>query len=150
MVELLMTITLISLVAAGSIYAMLDSNRFAAVDRVRTAAKTACQERIDQAMTTPYIPPDLVPTLFSLSGTILGPNGTPDTGNVISTELGISLYTDQEQSGGQDVKVVQGTRTTRVSLSDSTLGLVRIWVRVDYKFRGKDYSYEMYAVRAPD
>ena len=147
LVELLVSISIIGLIAGSSIYAMLDSNRFAASDRVRTAAKTACQEKIDQALTTPYSPPDALPTLFTTGGSIPAPSGSPDQGTqTIPTET-IALYVDQDDTTRT---VVQGTRTTRVSLSDSILGLVRVWVRVDYSFRGKAYAYEMYVVRAPD
>ncbi len=146
LVELVVAISLISLMAASSVYALLSSNRFAATDRARTAAKTSCQERIDQALASAYSPPDLIPSFFAVSGSIPAPNGSPDRGTVTSTET-IPLYLDQSDSS----KIaVSGTRTTRVSLSDSTLGLVRVWVRLDYTFQGKNRSYERYLVRAPD
>ena len=145
--ELAVGMTVIGIVAGTSIYAMLDANRFAASQRVRTAAKAACQERIDQALTIAYSPPDLLPTLFTSAGSIPAPNGSPDRGTQTIPTESIALYTDQSDA---NENVVPATRTTRVSLSDATLGLVRIWVRVDYTFRGKAYSHEMYAVRAPD
>jgi prepilin-type N-terminal cleavage/methylation domain-containing protein len=147
LVELLVSISIIGLVSGSSIYAILDSNRFAAIDRVRTSAKAACQEKIDQALTVPYSPPDLLPTLFTMGGSIPSPSGNPDRGTqTIATET-IPLYVDQDDAART---VVQGTRNTRVSLSDATLGLVRVWVRVDYTVRSKAYAYEMYVVRAPD
>jgi prepilin-type N-terminal cleavage/methylation domain-containing protein len=145
--ELIVAVTVIGIVAGSSIYAMLDANRYAAAQRVRTAAKAACQERIDQALTTAYSPPDLLPTLFTSGGTIPAPNGSPDRGTQTIPTESITLYTDQSDA---TENVVPATRNTRVSLSDSTLGLVRLWVRVDYTFRGKAYSHEMYVVRAPD
>ena len=133
LIEILVTIAIISLVASGSIYAMLDANRFAATDR---------------AMTTRYSPPDLLPALFVNSlGAIPNPNGSPDRGTKTLPDASVPLYVDQDD--GTQV-TVPSTRSIRVSLSDSTLGLVRIWVRVDYTFRGKARSYEMYSVRAPD
>ena len=147
LVELMVAISIISLIAGSSIYAILDSNRFAAVDRMRTAAKTACQEKIDQALTTPYSPPDLLPAIFTVSGSIPAPSGTPDHGTLTATETSIPLYVDQTDA---TQSVVHGTRKVWVSLSDSTLGLVRVWVRVDYTFQGKAYAYEMYVLRAPD
>ena len=77
-VELIVATTVIGLVAGSSIYALLDANRYAATQRVRTAAKAACQERIDQALTTPYSPPDALPALFTRGGSIPAPNGSPD------------------------------------------------------------------------
>jgi type II secretory pathway pseudopilin PulG len=151
--ELLVALGVIGIVAGSSIYAMLDANRYAAVQRVRTAAKAACQERIDQALTVPYSAPDLLPALFTVGGSIPAPSGSPDRGTETSTES-ISLYTDQTDA---NENVVPAKRTTRVSLSDAALGLVRVWVRVEYKFRDNNndptkynYSHEMYAVRAPD
>lgn len=148
LVELLVAMSIIGLVAGSSVWAMLDSNRFASIDRVRTAAKAACQEKIDQALTIPYTP-DALPPLFTTGSpvTIPPPNGNPDRGTQTIPSETISLYVDQDNA---NPPVVQGTRQTRVSLSDATLGLVRVWVRVDYSFRGKAYSYEMYVVRAPD
>ena len=145
--ELLVAVGVIGIVAGSSIHAMLDANRFAAVQRVRTAAKAACQERLDQALTTAYSAPDLLPALFTVAGSIPAPNGSPDRGTQTIPTEALTLYTDQTDA---TESVVPATRTTRVSLSDSTLGLVRIWVRVDYTFRGKAYSHEMYAVRSPD
>ena len=162
LVELIVATTVIGLVAGSSIYALLDANRFAATQRVRTAAKAACQERIDQALTTPYSPPDALPALFTTAGSIPAPNGNPDrgtqtvdslspAGQLLKSSEPISLYFAQDdEQKDQSHAQVQATRTTRVSLSDATLGLVRVWVRVDYTFRGKTYAYEMYVVRAPD
>jgi prepilin-type N-terminal cleavage/methylation domain-containing protein len=148
LVELLVSMSIIGLVAGSSVWAMLDSNRFAAIDRIRTAAKAACQEKIDQALTVPYSS-EALPALFTTGSpaSIPPPNGNPDRGTQTIPSETVSLYVDQD-----DLKppAPQGTRTTRVSLSDATLGLVRVWVRVDYNFRGKAYSYEMYAVRALD
>jgi prepilin-type N-terminal cleavage/methylation domain-containing protein len=148
LVELLVAMSIIGLVAGSSVWAMLDSNRFASIDRIRTAAKAACQEKIDQALTTPYSS-DALPPLFTTGSpaSIPAPSGNPDRGTQTIPAETISLYVDQDNTNPQ---AVQGTRTTRVSLSDATLGLVRVWVRVDYTFRGKAYSYEMYVVRAPD
>lgn len=148
LVELLVAMSVIGLVAGSSVWAMLDSNRFAAIDRVRTAAKAACQEKIDQALTVPYAS-DAIPPLFTTGSpaTIPSPNGNPDRGTQTIPAETISLYVDQDNTSPA---AVQGTRITRVSLSDAALGLVRVWVRVDYSFRGKAYSYEMYVVRAPD
>jgi prepilin-type N-terminal cleavage/methylation domain-containing protein len=146
LVELMVSLSIIGLVASSSVFALLDSNRFATKDRLTSVAKAACQERIDQALTTPYTTPDALPPLFVLNGIIPAPNGSPDRGTQTTTES-VSLYIDQLST---NQVVVQGTRVTRVSLSDAALGLVRVWVRVDYSFRSKPYSYEMYVVRAPD
>jgi prepilin-type N-terminal cleavage/methylation domain-containing protein len=147
LVELIVATTVIGLVAGSSIYALLDANRFAATQRIKTAAKAACQERIDQALTTAYSLPDALPALFTTGGSIPAPNGSPDRGTQTIPTESLTLYVDQNDA---TENVVQATRTTRVSLSDATLGLVRVWVRVDYNFRGKTYAYEMYVVRAPD
>ena len=147
LVELIVATTVIGLVAGSSIYALLDANRFAATQRIRTAAKAACQERIDQALTTAYSPPDALPALFTTAGSIPAPNGNPDRGTQTIPTESLTLYVDQTDA---TENLVPATRTTRVSLSDSALGLVRVWVRVDYTFRGKAYAFEMYVVRAPD
>ena len=140
---------IIGLVALSSIFGILDANRFAALQRLKTSAKAACQERIDQALTTPYSPPDALPALFLSGVSIPAPNGSPDRGTQTIAPEPFKLYVDQNDTDDTE-NVVPATRTTRVSLSDATLGLVRVWVRVDYSFRGKMYSYEMYVVRAPD
>jgi type II secretory pathway pseudopilin PulG len=125
-------------VAAGAIGgSMLQLNDFAARQRNQSNARNLCQECIEKALTSPY---------------------SPDTG-IVSADLGgswpINTAPKSEQVTvylGKDSSTVSvpATRTTTLAMADASLKLLRVTVQVAYTFRGRNYTYQMGTLRAPE
>lgn len=134
----MLSVALIGLVGASSLWAFTSVNRYAFVNRLFTAAQGVARSQIELVqIDTPFnpqfseIPPDLVV-------------GT-------RTQAGVSVYSDPDDP---DLEVV-GTMTTTVSDPGWTVGGVSlnarlIRVRVTYVFRGRTYNVNMNTFRVSD
>ena len=132
-----MATAMLAIVSASAVYGLTRANWSAAAERNRSAARGFCQERIEEALSATFNPPRYVPATF---GT--WPISTSET--VSSTDT-VTLYSEP---GAAAQNVVTGTRTCRVALQGTEL--VRFTARVTWKYRNRDYSYEMCTLRAAD
>lgn len=138
LVDILAAVVVIGIGVGASVSFMARSNGLAEVNRNINNSEVLCQERIAQVVASPFSPPGTIPTYFGNTWPVLA------TDTATSTET-VQLCTDV--SGGQ---VISATRTTLVSLADASLNLVRVTARVSYTYRGRNYAFEAYTLRAPD
>jgi type II secretory pathway pseudopilin PulG len=135
LVETMMAAGTLAIVAGASISALTLLNNRAAVERNQSAAKELCQQAIEQALALPFDPPTTVPSIF----------GTWPPPATTASEP-VQLYVQKED---ESTSVVQGTRTNSVAFANSSTNLIQFTTNVTYRYRGKQYSYEMYTLRAP-
>ena len=174
LVEIMISLGILSLTSVGGVSAFLLLNRYAANNRSVTAAKELCQERIEQAQTMVYVPTANTPSVTgqTVNGTGSGPfkilgnaysdaspnydiNGQLTSAGTLATSTEqVNIYLRQETG----TNVILGTRTTSIALptglKDATgttqLKMVQFTVTVAYSYRGQNYSYSMYTLRGAD
>jgi len=138
LVEIVVAIGIFGFVVSGIILALLQLNSMAAFGRSISNAKELCQEHIEKVLTVPYDSAGAIPALLT---------NQVETNNVL-------IFVNQDDT----TVIIPGQRTTTVSkadvanpLNDPILNAVlQITVRVEYKYRGINTSYEMYTMRTPD
>lgn len=141
LVEILVAVSLLGIASAGSIWALTQTNQFAFVARLYTGAENVAQNQIDQIMSDgPFNPQSgQIPAVLQ--------SGTQQ----------VQIYNEPNPAGGQP-RVVNGQMTTTVSPVTNTvvngattnLNIYSATVVVSYTFRGKVYSVQLNAMRAPD
>ncbi|HEX5177089.1 MAG TPA: hypothetical protein VFV83_08675 [Chthoniobacteraceae bacterium] len=152
-----MALAVLGLVAASSIYTLFSANRYAATQRVVSAAKALCQERIDQALTDSLTSSNVAP-LFG------GAWPLPTAETLITTET-VPLYVTEENT---DTALISGTRKTWVTAftpvaANPAFVFARVRVRVEFWDHGRGVGnkkstevgaqplfYEMTTLRSPD
>ena len=137
LLEILLSLIVLGLGAGSAIPCLLSANRVAAGNRNQNAALMLCQERIEQVVAQPFRPPFTIPSYF-------GAWPVPATDTVTHTET-VQLC-DAENGAAR----INGTRSTLVSLGNATLNTVRMTVRINYTYRGKDCVVEACTLRSPD
>lgn len=135
--ELAVTLAVVTAISLGAATGLLSANRTGSVDRNRTSARALCQDRIEQALSQPFSPPNTIPSIF-------GTWPVPVADTITSSDT-VDVYADD---GG--ASVISGTRTVTVSRPNTTLNYVLVTARVNYLFRGSNYQQEICTVRAPD
>jgi prepilin-type N-terminal cleavage/methylation domain-containing protein len=140
LVELLIAAAALALVSGVAISGLTMLNTRAAIERNQSSAKELCQQAIEQALALPFDPPTTVPAIF-------GGTWPPSVSGTSTAPENVQLYVQKEN---ENTVIVQGTRTNTVALADSTTNLIQFTTRVDYSYRGKNYKYEMYTLRAPN
>ncbi len=142
-VEVLISVMLLGLLAAGSIWGLNQANNYASVSRLYTGAENVAQNQIDQILSeAPFEPQKgAFPPALKL-GTTIDPEPK-------------KIY--EEPSDDPTVqRVVLGTVTTTVSKVVATgtngvdLNLYQATVIVAYSFRGRPYKVQLNAMRASD
>ena len=146
LVEVLVAVSLVGLIAASAIWALVQANNYAAIARLRTGALTAAQSRIDYLLAdSPFNPQ-------------MGEYGTTNEWAVGSSIQNVTVYTEPAGAGAQ-THTVTGQLTTTVSqVPDPTVGkapgaqlnLYTATVIVTYTYRNRNYSVQLNAVRASD
>lgn len=138
LIEILFSLVVLGIGAVSAIPCLLSANRQAAVNRLQSTALGLCQERVEQGVAATFLPPTTIPSFYGTTWPV------PATDTVTATET-VQLCADESGTSR-----ITGTRTTLVSLGNATLNTVRLTVRVNYKYRGKDYLVQTYALRSPD
>jgi prepilin-type N-terminal cleavage/methylation domain-containing protein len=147
LVEVLVAVSLLGFLAAGSMWTLTQANSYAALSRLNTGAQVAAQNQIDLIMSTgPFNPQNN--EFGALPLEVLKPKGaSPLTENIL-------IYIEPDQSNA-----VYGTRVTSVTkdatlvasgASGRDLNLYCASVVVSYTFRGKTHQVQLHAVRSPD
>jgi prepilin-type N-terminal cleavage/methylation domain-containing protein len=147
LVEVLIAVSLLGLLAAGSIWTLSQANSYAALSRLNTGAQVAAQNQIDLIMSTgPFNPQNN--EFGALPAEVLKPRGaTPLTENIL-------IYIEPDQSNP-----VYATRVTTVAKDASLvasgasardLNLYYASVAVTYTYRGKTHLVQLHALRSPD
>lgn len=161
LVETVVALGLLVICGISGFYAFMLINRYAARERNMSSAKALCQERIEQALTTPFRPPLVLPNVTgqdSKTYSILGTAANYTTAGVYTgaetfTEA-VTVYVQQDPTSAT---AVPGTRTTTVVpslLTDSSglgsLGMVQFTVTVAYTVNGDNRTYKMNTMRGTD
>lgn len=158
--EPMIAVGILAIVASGSLYAMISSNRFAVSQRYVSNAKALCQERIDQALINRF-PPATTDTFFGNWAAL-----ATGTETLTLQENNIPIYT---MADAGSTALVTGTRSTWVTRfpnpasSDTSFVYARVRVRVDFWVAGRGlnnklqsqtgaipFFYEMTTLRSPD
>jgi type II secretory pathway pseudopilin PulG len=124
--EIMIAVSILIAMAGISLFALSSDNNLAAVNRNLLAAKTVAQAQIDEAQSVTYTTTGTVPS-------------------VLATGTSTSTVTIAEGP-----PALTGTRTTTAAVTDATLGIRRVTVRVTYTYRGRPYSVTLATARAPD
>jgi type II secretory pathway pseudopilin PulG len=161
LVETLVALSILTLTVTSMMSAFTLLNREATVSRNQSSAKALCQQRIEQAMSLPFHPPAVLPSIdgFNLLGKASDWAGSsppytmgskPDfqqSGQTVQTSTEtVNVHVEQD---GVTVRV-PGTRTTTIACTDNVLNLAQFTVTVRYVFRSKTFNYQMYCLRASD
>ncbi len=136
-IDIIISVLIVGVAVGSAISFLASTNRLAEVNRNMNGAETLCQERIAQVVAASFSPPNIVPSYF-------GTWPAPASDTVTATET-VQLYTDVNGTNR-----VPATRTTLVSLVSASTNLTRVTARVTYVYRGKNYLYETYTLRAPE
>ena len=155
--EALIAMAVIALVASTSLYSIFAANRHVARQRLVSAAKALCQERIDEALTQP-LSLSKVPLIYGSAWPL------PTVETQTSNET-VPLYVSEENAADT---LVTGTRKTWVTgyvptPANPSFCFARIRVRVEFWFQGRGlqnrkstdqgaqpFFYEMTTLRSPD
>jgi type II secretory pathway pseudopilin PulG len=142
MIEVLVSFTMLGLIAAGTMWALTQSNAYASANRVHTCARTLVQNQIDAIETAESFDPQLgyVPTVLA--------TGT-------STQSNLTIYKDPLTNA----VAATGTLTTTVAdlgLTQTTnsvtsnLNVRRATVTLTYTYRNQSYAFTMCTLRSSD
>lgn len=147
LVEVLVAVSLLGFLAAGSIWTLTQANSYAALSRLNTGAQVAAQNQIDLIMSTgPFNPQD--EEFGALPNEVLRPKGaTPLTENVliyIEPDLSNAVY------GTRVTTVTKDTSLVASGASSRDLNLYCASVVVTYTYRGKTHQVQLHAMRSPD
>ena len=157
MIEPLVAVTIVMIVASSTLYALFSANRYATQQRYVSAAKAACQERIDQALTRPF-------TSSSVPSFLGGTWPLPATETLTATET-VPIYVPQESGSPALVNGTRRTYVTRYSpvAASPQFVFARVRVRVEFWSQGRGvqnrkstdagaqpFSFEMTTLRSPD
>lgn len=134
LVEVAVAMMLIGIVTASTIYALNMVNQHATSGRHSTHAAALVKDRIDEALTIFYAPPNNIPAILE------------PTGDLPLVEDNIPVYV----TDGDQQMLVTGTMETMVEdVPDTLQGTRRITVRLRYTYRGEEEVMEMSTIRAP-
>ena len=146
LVEILVAVTLLGLLAGGSLWALAQANNYASIARLYTGAETAAQNQIDFLLSdSPFNPQN-------------GEWGTKDEWKVGSTILlpAPVVYSEPGPNGGFSHSITGNLTTSVVKIINVTgpagvdLNVYSATVVVTYSFRGKPYRVQLNAMRASD
>jgi type II secretory pathway pseudopilin PulG len=128
LVELAISAALLSLLCAGTFWALTTMNRSATSNRALMAAEAIAQSQVDLLLSTPY-------TVASVPASLAV---TPSP----ATPVDVVVF-----DGNADIN---GTMVTDVVLADPTAGIRRFTVTVTCPFRNHALRVSLSSMRAPD
>lgn len=140
--EIIVSVSVLGLLSAGSIWGLAQANNYASVARLYTGAETVAQNRIDEILSeSPFNPqktPPEIPTVLAL--------GTHAAETV-------QVYNEPNPAGGTP-RIITGQMVTTVTQVNApgfpNLNMYAATVVVTYTFRGKTYKVQFNAMRASD
>jgi prepilin-type N-terminal cleavage/methylation domain-containing protein len=138
--EIIVSVSILGLLSAGSIWGLAQANNYASVARLYTGAETVAQNRIDEILSeSPFNPQDNeIPAVLAL--------GTHAAETV-------QVYNEPNPVGGTQ-RIITGQLVTTVSQVVApgfpNLNMYAATVVVTYTFRGKNYRVQFNAMRASD
>lgn len=143
LVEMLVATGLVAVVIGSSIVGMLQANREAAAYRALTAARIVVERNIEYALAVSF-DSTTTPTILqitSAAGAVYDDDGGGD--NLVNLLV--------QNADGTSV-VLKGTLTRTVIAEPNPLNATvrRVTFRLDFNFRGRDYSTSMTTLRAID
>jgi Tfp pilus assembly protein PilV len=138
--EVIIAASVLALFIVGSVSAMAQINRWAAVARMRTMALAAAQQKIDQILMTSWSVLNTTPTLLTAGTTT--ENNLPLNYDTFNSESNlVSAFTTL------DTAINLTRKTTITSISSHQVSAV---VTVSYSYRGKTYTVSMNTLRTTD
>jgi prepilin-type N-terminal cleavage/methylation domain-containing protein len=148
LVEVLVATALLGLLAGGAIWALVQANNYASINRLYTGAQTVAQNRIDQILSDgPFNPQNNeFPAVLKIP---------LDVGGTATDVVDPEIYNEPNPANGTP-HIIYGKLTTSVSKVTATgingvdLNLYSATVVVTYTFRGKPYRVQLNAMRASD
>lgn len=119
---------------------LLFMNRAAALSRLRTNARIVVERNILQALSIPYTG-TTAPGILAITST---------TGDVVDDDGGGDGLIDVMTQDSTGPVLVRGTLTRIVSAvaNPYSTDIRRVTFRLDYRYGGKDYNYEITTIRA--
>jgi hypothetical protein len=143
LVELVVAMSVLTLVVAAGIGGLLVANRYAAANRALTAARLVVERNIERALSVSY---DLanVPPILAVTG----------AGGVVWDDDGggdgmVSILT---QNATGNTAHLKGTLRRSVSLepTPNNAGVRRVTFRLDFTYLGRPLTAQMTTLRAVD
>jgi len=143
LVELLVAAGILALVLMSSITGLLSANRQAAAYRALTAARVVVERNIENTLAVSFdsVNTPAILQLTSASGVVYDDDGGGD--NKVNLLV-------QSVDGTNVVLKGTLTRTVVAEPNPQNATIRRITFRVDFTFRGRDYSTSMTTLRAVD
>ena len=130
--EVMVAVAVLAICAVTVTMSLLQLNRRAAISRVTNAAKAEALSRIQQVSQCAYDPsttPPVIPTLLA-------------TGTTTSAvDLGSTLA---------GLGSIPGTATWTVTNPSSATNILSVRCTINYKYLGKNLSYELFTYKSPD
>lgn len=133
---------MLAMMVVASIQALLVSNRIAATNRIRTAARAIVQRNIDTALTVRFDSTATPGILALTSGTDYDDDGSDN---------GVDILTLKDTAGAT-LPVVKGTLQRTVTAVSNPQGadIRRVEFSLSYLFQGKPTTVSMSTVRTID
>lgn len=153
-IEIVVAVSILGLMAAGSIWTLTQMNNYASVTRLYTGAETVAQNRIDEILSeSPFKPQEGdVPKVLAL--TTADSCAHSDTGHGPGC---VEIYHEPDKEGeppgvvyGKLTTSVKEVTDTKVAGAVTNLHIYSATAVVSYVFRGKTYRVQLNAMRAPD
>ncbi len=139
LVEVAIGTALIGLIASAAIVALILLNKNAVSTRIMTNAREIVQRNIEAAVGTPFTSTNVPPILAIATNAVWDDDGGGDNLETI--------YTSRDGT-----TKVTGTLLRTVAAETNTAGadIRRVTFHLDYPLYGRQLSYEMTTIRAPD
>lgn len=150
LVELLVSLTLLALVATSSTLAFLHANRQAAVMRAMTAARGIVQRNIDTALTVGWTS-TLEPAILTLTlptGTLYDDDAPPESTADNLVQIAVMENGTTKSIPGNLWRIVTDVTPSAIPPDDAQLRSVTF--RLDYTYLSRPYSVQMDTERAID
>ena len=140
LVEVVIAGCLLAVLVSGSFIALTQINRWATSARLRTLALAVAQQRIDVLQTTPWQVSGTRPTLLNAGTTT--ENNLPLNNDTFNSATSLaSAYTSLDSQ-------LNATRTTQVT--DLTTRTLRVAVTVTFTYRNRPHVVSLTTLRTTD
>ena len=140
LVEMTIAAGILALFVCGSLIALTQLNRYAAISRLRTLAMAFAQQKVDAIMTVPWGVATAPPTLLNV-GTVTE-NNLPLDNDAFNAQAGLG-----SPFSGLDLQTA-ATRSTTIIILTGRMRTAA--VTVSYVYRGRTYSVSLTTLRATD
>lgn len=148
MMEVVVAASLIVLVAVATTQAILVSNRYAAVNRILTAARTIVQRNLDNALTFRWDTTAGEPPILALTSS----SGSPyDETNPTGTSGAVNILIEKANDG-TTFGAVPGTltRTVTAVTNPQNADIRTVTFTLTFVYRNRNYNVSMTTIRTRD